>query len=95
MKVTNASELDPEVLSALNWIARVESSRLDLELTSSKMRGESDSAHSSELGSSHIHDQMSIIFPWWVSWVASFVGLEGVWGDKKMRRVSFTWLMGF
>jgi hypothetical protein len=61
VKVTNASEFDPEVLSALSWIARVGPSWLDFELASSNMSAESDSSHPSELGISHIHDQMSII----------------------------------
>lgn len=59
MKVTTASESEPEVRSALRWIERAES--LCPSLASSNKGGESDSFHSTELGSSDIHDQISIL----------------------------------
>lgn len=76
MKVTTASESDPEVLSALRWMERTELSFSSL--ASSNMSGESDSVHSSELGSSHIHDQTSMVF-------AS--GVWSVWGEVRVGYV--------
>lgn len=60
MKVTAASESEPEVRSALRWMDRAEVEP-GSELASSRMRGESDSVHSAELGRSEIHDHMSIV----------------------------------
>lgn len=60
MKVTTASESEPEVLSAFRWMERAELSFSSL--ASSKTSGESDSVHSTELGSSHIQDQISMVF---------------------------------
>lgn len=58
VNVTAASESDPEVRSALSSIERVE---LLSSLASSNLSGESDSFQSTELGSSDIHDQTSIV----------------------------------
>lgn len=91
VKVTTASESDPEVRSAFRWIERVELSWLCPELASSKVSGESDSSQSVELGSSDIHDQISIgigcCLLWvWLIWFA-LEGVFGVWDLELMWSV--------
>ena len=62
LKVSKAFELDSKVRSALSWIERLELPCIFPSLASVKISDELDSIHSSEFGSSHIQDKMSIIF---------------------------------